>query len=101
MIKAITRISRFMLKRLLGIDYTPGLDLHIDLKLTPEEVASGEKEVSYKRGKRNKKLIIKIPSSVRTGTRMRLKGMGLAMDKKKGDLYLHIKVVSKTLLHET
>jgi DnaJ-class molecular chaperone len=98
--KAIARFSRFMLKRLLGIEYTPNLDLHIELELTSEEIAAGgDKEISYKRGKQRKKLIVKIPPSVRTGTRIRLKGMGLTENKKTGDLYLNINVIKKTPLN--
>ncbi|UCG54113.1 MAG: J domain-containing protein [Dehalococcoidia bacterium] len=98
--KAITRISHFMLKRLLGIEYKPNLDLNINIDITPEEVVTGnEKEISYKRGGREKKLIVKIPSSARTGSRIRLKGMGLVEKNKAGDLYLHIKVKGKTPLN--
>ncbi len=100
--KAMTRFSRFMLKKLLGIEYAPDLDLHIELELTPEEIAvGGEKEVSYKRGKRRKKLIVKIPPSAETGTKIRLKGMGLVEKRKAGDLYLHIKVIKQTPLNPT
>jgi len=100
--KAAARFSRFMLKKLLGIEYTPNLDIHIELSLTAEEIAAaGEKEVSYKRGSRTKKLILKIPPTARTGTRIRLKGMGLTDNKKKGDLYLHIKVIKQTPLNST
>ena len=91
-----------MLKKLLGIEYTPNLDMHIELGLTAEEIAAGgEKEVSYKRGSRRKKLILKIPPAARTGTKIRLKGMGLKKDKKAGDLYLHIKVIKQTPLNPT
>ncbi len=100
--KALARFSRFMLKKLLGIEYTPDLDLHIELKLTAEEAAAaGEKEVAYKRGKREKKLIVKIPPNAKTGTRIRLKGMGLTQNKKTGDLYLHIKVIKQSPLNPT
>jgi DnaJ-class molecular chaperone len=98
--RAAARFSRFMLKKLLGIEYTPNLDMHIELVLTAEEiVAGGEKEVSYKRGSRRKKLILKIPPAARTGTKIRLKGMGLKKDKKTGDLYLYIKVIKQTPLN--
>lgn len=100
--RAAARFSRFMLKKLLGIEYTPNLDMHIELSLTAEEiVVGGEKEVSYKRGRRTKRLILKIPPASRTGTKIRLKGMGLTDNKKKGDLYLHIKVTEHTPLNST
>ncbi len=98
--RVITQLTRFILKRLLGIEYSPNLDLNINLEVSPEEVAAGsEKEVVYKRGKRRKKLIVKIPSSARTGTRIRLKRMGLIENNKVGDLYLHIMVKQKTLFN--
>lgn len=99
-IKMMTRFSRFMLKKLFGIEYAPDLDLHIELKLTEEEIAAaGDKEVSYKRGKRKKKLLVKIPPSAKTGTKIRLKGMGLVENKKAGNLYLHIKVIKQKPLN--
>lgn len=87
------KIGRFLLKKLLGIEYTASLDLHIELELLPDEAtAGGEKEVIYKRGKRQKKLMVKVPPGVRQGTKVRLKGMGLTKNKRSGDLYLHIKL---------
>jgi len=95
----MAKLSRLLLKKLLGIEYTANLDLHIELELTPEEAtASGEKEVSYKRGKRKKKLMVKVPPGVKSGTKIRLKGMGLVENKKAGDLYLHIRVKKQTPL---
>ena len=91
--RLMAKISRFLLKNLLGIEYTANLDLHIELKLFPDEAAAGgEKEVSYKRGRRQKKLMVKVPPGVKPGTRVRLKGMGLTKNRRSGDLYLHIKL---------
>jgi len=36
--------------------------------------------------------MVKIPSGVKSGTKIRLRDMGLIEDKKSGDLYLHVKV---------
>jgi DnaJ-class molecular chaperone len=100
--RLFARIGRFLLKRLLGIEYTPNLDLHSSLELTPEEAAGGgEKEVSYQRGRRQKKLMVKIPTGTRTGTTIRLRGMGLVDNKKAGDLYLHVKVSRKMSLNQS
>jgi len=95
--RALARINRYLLSRLFGIKYTPlpkqDLDQHVELELTPDEAsAGGEKRVTYKRGKRKKKLMVKIPVGVKTDTKIRLKGMGLTGDKQSGDLYLHIRV---------
>jgi hypothetical protein len=91
--RLMAKISRFLLKKLLGIEYAANLDLHIELELLPDEATSGgEKEVVYKRGRRQKKLMVKVPPAVKPGTRVRLKGMGLTKNKKSGDLYLHIKL---------
>jgi len=95
--RAFIRLSRFLLKKLLGIEYTTNLDLRIELEPTLEEAtAGGDKEVSYKRGKLKKKLTVKVPPGVKSGTKIRLKGMGLVENKKAGDLYLHIKVKDYT-----
>jgi len=93
MMGAINRFSRFMLKKLLGVEIPPELDLHTELELTSQEAAAGsEKEVSYKRGRSKKKLMVSIPPGTRNGTRIRLSGMGLKGEKKTGDLYLHIRI---------
>jgi len=98
-LKAAAKTCRFMLKRLLGIEFAPDLDLHIDFTLSPEETAAGVgKKVSYKRGKRNNNLMVKIPPGVKQGSKIRLKGMGLTHKKKAGDLYLHIKIRKQTPL---
>ena len=89
----MTRLSSFLLKKLFGIENTTDLDLHVELELSPDEAAAGgEKDVSYKRGKRKKKLMVRIPPKVKPGTRIWLKGMGLTEDKRAGDLYLYIKI---------
>jgi DnaJ-class molecular chaperone len=95
--KTATKVGRFALKRALGVKELPleraELDLHQDLFLSPEEAVAGtEKQISYKRGKEEKKLVVKVPSGANSGTRIRLKGMGL---KGKGDLYLYIRVREK------
>ena len=66
---------------------------YIQFEVSPAEAASGgEKQVSYVRGREKKRLILKIPSGVKSGTKIRLKGMGLAGNNRYGDLYVHIKV---------
>lgn len=91
------KIGKYALRKLFGFQYKPlprqNLDWHIELEISPDEAkAGGEKQVSYKRGKQTKKLLVKIPQGVKPGTKIRLKGMGMMDGKKSGDLYLHIKV---------
>ena len=95
--RIIAKLSRHLLGKLFGIEYTPlakqNLDQHIELELSLDEAATGgEKKVTYKRDKQKKRLMVKIPPGVKPGTKIRLKGMGLTEDKHSGDLYLHIKV---------
>jgi DnaJ-class molecular chaperone len=93
--KIMVKVGRFALKRLLGVEFEPPkvLDRHMELEILPAEAASGgEKRVTYKRDGRKKKLMVKIPPGIKTGTKIRLKGMGAKEGKKSGDLYLHIKV---------
>jgi DnaJ-class molecular chaperone len=91
------KTGRFILGRLLGGETRqvtpPGLDQHQDIEISAREAASGgEKRVTYKRGMESKKLMVKIPPGVKTGTKIRLKGMGKAGSNNSGDLYLHVKV---------
>ncbi|TET45013.1 MAG: hypothetical protein E3J66_00195, partial [Dehalococcoidia bacterium] len=93
------KISKYALRKLFGFQYEPlprqNLDQHIELEISPGEADNGcEKQVTYKRGKQTKKLMVKIPPGVKPGTKIRLKGMGIIEGKKSGDLYLHIKVKS-------
>ena len=102
LLKVVDKVGRFFLKQLLGVDFNPpqqrDLDLHTDLELSAAEAAAGgEKEISYQRGRRSKKLVVHIPPGVKTGTRIRLKGMGLTEKNKSGDLYLHIKAAKQPL----
>jgi len=65
----------------------------MELKVPKAEAASGgERQVTFKRDGRKKKLMVKIPPGVKTGTKIRLRGMGEKKGQKYGDLYLDIKV---------
>ncbi len=93
--KAAFKVGRFALSRLLGVDFEPPaqLDRHMELKITKAEAGSGgERQVAVKRDGRKKKLMVKIPPGVKTGTKIRLRGMGKKKGQKHGDLYLDIKV---------
>lgn len=89
--KIINKITRYMLKKLFGIENKVNLDLQTELEITEEEAfAGGEKQIEYKKGDKKKKLVIKIPSGIKTGTIIRLKGMGLTTKGKAGDLFVNI-----------
>jgi len=95
--KIVVKITKYVLRRLFVFEYKPltkqSLDQHIELELSPTEAdTGGEKQINYKRDNRTKKLLVKIPVGVKSGTKIRLKGMGIIEGKKSGDLYLHIKV---------
>ncbi len=91
------KIGKYALRKLFGFESESlprqNLDLHIELEILSGEAAvGGEKQVTYKRGNEAKRLMVKIPPGVKSGTRIRLKSMGMIENKKAGDLYLHIKV---------
>jgi len=95
--KIAAKIGKYALRKLFGFQYEPlpehNLDQHIELEVSPAEAdTGGEKQITYKRDNKTKKLMVKVPSGIKPGTKIRLKGMGVEEDKKSGDLYLHIKV---------
>ncbi|MFC1950727.1 DnaJ domain-containing protein [Chloroflexota bacterium] len=95
--KITIKIGKYALRKLFSFQYEPlpkqSLDQHIELEVSPTEAATGyEKQITYKRSRKTKKLMVKIPAGVKTRTKIRLKGMGKIENKKSGDLYLHIKV---------
>jgi curved DNA-binding protein CbpA len=89
-IKMVNWFTRFTLKTLFGVEVQkPGIDIRQNFKLSADEAsAGGEKTVTLKTGRGRKKLAVNIPSGVKTGNSIRLRGMG----KKGGDLYLDVKV---------
>jgi molecular chaperone DnaJ len=69
------------------------LDRHIELEITRGEAEKGgERQITYNRSGRQKKLVVKIPAGIKSGTKIRLKGMGNKKGKKSGDLYLHVRI---------
>jgi len=95
--KIAIKVGRYALRKLFGFEYASlpkqNLDQHIDFEISPAEaIAGGEKKVTYKRGKQTKRLMVDIPKGVKSGTKIRLKGMGIIENKKAGDLYLHVKI---------
>ncbi len=95
--KLLGKVGKAVLRKLFGFGYEPlpkqNLDQHIELEISQIEASiGGEKQVSYKHSKQTKKLVVKIPSRVKSGTKIRLRGMGITENNTAGDLYLHIKV---------
>jgi DnaJ-class molecular chaperone len=93
--KVAAKMGRFALKRLFGVDLEPPvvLDRHIELEITHGEAEKGgERQITYNRSGRQKKLVVKIPAGIKSGTKIRLKGMGNKKGKKSGDLYLHVRI---------
>lgn len=87
-------LGKFVIDRATGASTGPqSLDYHADLEVSPDEAASGgEKPVVYQRNGERKELLVKVPAGVRSGTRIRLRKMGLVSGQRCGDLYLHVKV---------
>jgi len=95
--KIVVKIGGFFLRKLLGIQYQPlpkgSLDQHMELELTAAEAAAGdEKPVTFKRGNKTRKLMVKVPAGIKEGTEIRLKGMGEKDGEESGDLYLRVKI---------
>jgi curved DNA-binding protein CbpA len=93
-------ITGFILKRLFGIEYKPDLNIQTELEINAQETLSGvEKEITYQRGNRKKRLMVKIPAGIATGTKIRLKGMGLEQKNSKGDLIIYVTVRQQSPLN--
>lgn len=95
------KLGNYALKKLFGVQpdansiSSAGLDQHHELELSAQEAsAGGEKEFVYQRGKRTTRLSVKIPRGIKSGAKIRLRGMGLTEGNRAGDLYLHVKINS-------
>jgi len=92
------KVMKFALRKMLDVGQLshPGIgaDLYHEIALSEKEAATGgEKKIKYKKGKENKKLMVKVPAGVAEGTKIRLKGMGLEGNPP-GDLYVIVKIRS-------
>jgi len=89
------RIMRFAVKKLFRIDLNPpkNLDTQTEIRIKEKDAAIGlEKTLTLKQGKEKKKVILKIPAGITSGTRIRLKGMGKQEDGRSGDMYVMVRV---------
>ena len=65
-----------------------------EFDITPAESRfGGEKAYLNKQERKAKTLMVKIPAGIQSGTRIRLKGLGLKQGKQSGDLYLKVRIV--------
>lgn len=94
--KATAKLTGFALRKLFGVQYEPpttNLDRYEDFEISASEAdQGGEKEFNLKNGLKRKRLMVKIPAGIQSGTKIRLHGMGNKEGKKSGDLYLRVKV---------
>ncbi len=91
--RIVSGLFRLLFRAALGPPRPEGLDYYRHLEVSAAEARSGaEKEVVYTRKGKTKKLMVKVPAGVRTGSRIRLTGMGKPRGKSRGDLYLDVQV---------
>ena len=91
--RIINGLFKFIMKNLVGVQPAASLDYHVDIDVTRAEAETGaEKPFSYRRNGQVKNLMVKVPSGIRNGNKIRLKGMGIIAGGKKGDLYLHVRI---------
>jgi DnaJ-class molecular chaperone len=89
------KVARFAVKKLFGVDLGPAknLDTQAEIRLKSKEAAAGtEKAVKVKHDGAQKKLMVKIPPGISSGTRIRLKGMGKQDNGQSGDMYVTVRV---------
>ncbi len=91
------RPLKHRMEKAFGVNFAErGRDLYDVFILTPEQAEKGGKvEYSCHKGGRHQKIIVKVPSKIKDGQKIRLKGMGA--DGKgggeAGDLYLKVEIV--------
>ena len=100
-LRNIGRLSRFVFKKITGLD-TPeeGADIIDVIHLTPRQALEGGPYAFYHR-KKEKKLVVHVPKGIRHGQRIRLAGQGKEGKGggTSGDLYLKVEI-KKPLLQK-
>ncbi len=90
------KLVKFFLKKVTGVELPErGKDWHDTVTLSPEKARDGaEVEYSYKKWGKPKNLMVKTPPKVRSGQRIRLRGMGSPgkAGGEPGDLYLRVQI---------
>jgi len=77
-----------------------GQDVHSELTLTLQEVASGgEKKVKFQKGGKIEEVTVKIPPGIESGKKLRLAGKGMEGGRgiPPGDLYLQVNIADHPL----
>jgi len=100
LMKTISGLTRFIMRVFFGIKLPEPPKSRLDewqsLELMASEAqAGGEKSIKVKRGWRTRKLMVRVPAGIKTGTAIRLKEMGRKQGKETGDLYLRVKVLNE------
>jgi DnaJ-class molecular chaperone len=94
--RSMTGVLSFLLRKTFGLQLPPApgaLDVYQNMKLEPGEAREGgEKEVVVRSAPRSRRLMVKIPAGIKSGTRIRLKGLGKQSGGQSGDLYLRVRV---------
>jgi curved DNA-binding protein CbpA len=88
------KLTRYLLKKMLGVEGVErGKDWHDVITLDPQQAQEGGK-VNYFHRRRSKELAITIPTGVKEGQEIRLKGMGGEGEggRGPGDLYLEVRI---------
>ncbi len=90
------KLAKYALQKVSGIKFPEkGEDWKDVIKLSAEEAEKGgEVEYSYQKWGKPKKLMVKIPAGIKSGQRIRLKGMGATgkAGGESGDLYLQVQI---------
>jgi len=88
------KLTGYLLKKIMGIkEASRAKDWYDTITIDPRQAQEGER-VKYFHRRRSKDLVVTIPSGVKDGQKIRLKGMG-ALGKdggEPGDLYLKVQI---------
>ena len=91
---SLGKLGGYFLKKMLGLkEAAKGKDWYDTIAIDPRQAQEGEK-VKYFHRRRSKDLVVSIPSGIRNGQKIRLKGMGASGRDggESGDLYLTVRI---------
>jgi len=94
----IGKIAKYTLQKIAGVEFPEkGKDLKDMLVLTPDQAQNGaEVGYAYRKNGKSRNLMIRVPHGIKSGQRIRLKGMGVPgkAGGEPGDLYLKVRIRS-------